>query len=61
MNVVVLSRKLFESKICEIQYLYMVDYDINSTSEEVHQIYIEIKKQEKKLKYLKKWMKKNDQ
>jgi hypothetical protein len=32
----------------------MVDYDINSTSEEVHQIYIEIKKQEKKLKYLKK-------
>lgn len=32
----------------------MADYDINSTSEEVHQIYIEIKKQEKKLKYLKK-------
>jgi hypothetical protein len=32
----------------------MVGYDINSTSEEVHQIYIEIKKQEKKLKYLKK-------
>ena len=32
----------------------MVEYDINSISEEIHQIYIEIKKQEKKLKYLKK-------
>ena len=32
----------------------MVEYDINSLSEEIHQIYIEIKKQEKKLKYLKK-------
>jgi len=32
----------------------MVEYDINSISEETHQIYIEIKKQEKKLKYLKK-------
>ena len=28
--------------------------DINSISEEVHQIYIDIKKQEQKLKYLKK-------
>lgn len=32
----------------------MSSNDINSISEEVHQIYIEIKKQEQKLKYLKK-------
>lgn len=32
----------------------MSENDINSISEEVHQIYIEIKKQEQKLKYLKK-------
>ena len=32
----------------------MSNNDINSISEEVHQIYIEIKKQEQKLKYLKK-------
>jgi len=32
----------------------MSSYDIKSTAEEVHQVYIEIKKQEQKLKYLKK-------
>lgn len=52
-----LSRKLFESRLYKLYHFHMSENDINSISEEVHQIYIEIKKQEQKLKYLKKKIK----